>query len=346
MAGALVLSVGEGWAGGASRPRNGQTEQGGARQVVALADLVGPADPLAAQDLRFDARFAVDALAYMESGDQTLLDRLAQSPAALHLLNHARNFNNSDVPRDSARALVASLVEPRQERKKQEATCERSLAFFVGPMLDDPHWLADVLAYLPAGFRFHGTLFLTFGYDIGVAFPPNASLNAAASHFDGHPRELLYYAIHELHHAGFMVLHPPPRLADVKTCADLLKAIEYLTQLEGMAVLAATERRRLEKALSSDADYVALQDDQRMQRDEVLYFKEYEALKKRADEPVDKEAWSVLGRMSGGERLWYRVGAMMAGRIERELGRPALVSLVLEGPERFFGVIQQLRRKK
>ncbi|GEM_PF-920726 len=321
----------------------GQTERHGQRQVVALADLVGRDEPLAKQDLRFDARFAADALSYLKSGKPLFLDRLTRSPAALHLLNHARNFENSDVPRDSVRALVVSLLEPRDERLKQAATCESSLAFFTGPMLDHPHWLDDVLRYLPKGFCFHGSLFLTFGYDLGVSFAPNASLNGASPHFNGHPRELLYYAIHELHHVGFMTIHPPPRFSDVRTCRDLFKAVQYLTQLEGMAVLAATERRRSEHALSDDADYVALQDEQRMQRDEALYFKEYDGLEKRGDRPVDKEAWAVLDRMSAGERLWYRVGARMAGRIEKELGRPALVSLLEEGPESFFGVYRRLR---
>jgi hypothetical protein len=68
---------------------------------------------------------------------------------------------------------------------------ERNLAFFTGPLLDDPHWVNDALRYLPAGFRFRGSLFLTFGYDIGVALAPNASLNGASPRFDGRPRELL-----------------------------------------------------------------------------------------------------------------------------------------------------------
>ncbi|MEN6310686.1 MAG: DUF5700 domain-containing putative Zn-dependent protease [Acidobacteriota bacterium] len=316
------------------------------RLTAALADLVGPADPLAVQDIRFDATFAAEALAYLESGDGRSLDRLTRSPAALHLLNHARNFDNSDVPRDSTRSLVLSLVEPRLERAKRAAVCGRSLAFFAGPMLDDPGWVNDVLRYLPDGFRFHGALFLTFGYDIGVAFPPNASLNGASPRFDGHPREILYYAIHELHHAGFMALHAPPRLADVKTCRDLLRAVEYLTQLEGTAVLAAFERRRLEHALSDDGDYVALQDERRMRQDDILYWKEYDGLAARGGRPADKEAWAVIERLSSGERLWYRVGARLAGRIEKEMGRPALVALVQEGPARFFEVCRKLRNER
>lgn len=98
-------------------------------------------------------------------------------------------------------------------------------------MLDDLGWVADALAYLPADFRFRGTLFLTFGYDIGVAFHSNASLNFAHPHFDKHPRELLYYAIHALHHVGFYRYQPAAKLSALKTYADLLGLVEYATCL-------------------------------------------------------------------------------------------------------------------
>jgi hypothetical protein len=59
-----------------------------------------------------------------------------------------------------------------------------------------------------------------------------------------------------------------------------------------------------------------------------LYDEQYQYLKKRGNEAADKEALAVIDRMSSGDRLWYRVGAMMAARIEERLGHDALVSLV------------------
>lgn len=312
------------------------------RLFVPLASLVPAGDPLAAQDLRFDARFAALALDFFRTGDPRFRDELALQPATRHLLAHARNFDY-DVPKDSPEALVASLLAPPpDERSRRIETCKTSLAFFTGPMLDDPHWVAGVLRYLPAGFRFHGSLFLTFGYDIGVAFAPNASLNGAQRHFDGHPRELLYYAIHELHHAGFMSLRPPLRFPDFKTCRDLLSAIQYHTQLEGMAVFAAWEPRRAGNALGDDADYIALEDAARMGKDTTDYFREYDALASRGDQPLDADARAVTERMSGGERLWYRVGALMARRIEEAQGRPALIALIGQDPARFIETARPL----
>ena len=309
------------------------------KQPIALRDLLSPGDKLAVQDLHFDARFAQEALAYLQNPDPRALEELAKSPAAIHLLNHARNFDY-DVPKDSPSALVSHLLTPPSQHRDEAAACERSLTFFLGPMLRDPHWIEDSLRYLPEGFRYQGTLFLTFGYDIGVAFGHNASLNCARPHFEARPRELTYYAIHELHHVGFMSYQPPPRLAELKTCDDLLRLVEYSTQLEGMAVLAAYERRREEHALADDGDYVALQDEQRMVSDETKYFEEFNYLKGRSGQKADADAWAVIDRMSSGERLWYRVGARMAQRIEQVSGRSALLELVKKGPSSFLATYQ------
>jgi hypothetical protein len=147
---------------------------------------------------------------------------------------------------------------------------------------------------------------------------------------------LLYYAIHELHHVGFMVYRPPPKLSGMKTCGDLLRLVEYSTQLEGMAVLAAYQRRAEEHALSDDGDYVALQNESRMRQDEMRYFEDLHYLEHRSPEPADPAAWAVIDRMSSGERLWYRVGARMAQEIEQASGRATLVALINKGPGAFI----------
>jgi hypothetical protein len=308
------------------------------RHATALRELVPAADPLHAHELRFDARFAQEAAEYLGSAKETIVPVLARLPATEHLLAHARQFEYS-VAKDSGEALVRELLARVAGRRE---AIRDSVAYFMGPMIDDPHWVADALRYLPADFRFHGDLFLTAGYDIGVALAPHASLNAAHGHFEGHPRELLYYAIHELHHVGFMTYSRPPRIADLRTCADVLHLIEYSTALEGMAVLAARDRRMREQALADDEDYVALADEHRMEQDEARYLQEYDALKRRGVDAADKEALAVIEQMSGGERLWYRVGARMAARLERALGRSATITLVTRKPERLIRTYRQI----
>lgn len=302
--------------------------------VTHLRELIKSDDPLQAHDLSFDARFALGVAEQLALPDETKIERLARLPATLHLLEHADQFAQP-VPTSSPELLVRHLLTRSAGRR---TAMIRSAEFFCGPLLDDPQWLADVLRYLPPDFRFSGSLFLIAGYDIGVALAPNASLNAAHQHFDGHPRELLYYAIHELHHIGFMTHAPPPRIGDLKTCADLLKLVDYSTALEGVAVVAALDRRARDNALSDDPDYVALDDEQRMLANETRYFADRDYLQRRGSEPVDDEALAVIDRMSGGERLWYRVGARMAMRIERAGGRAGLVALIAREPTRLIEV--------
>ena len=313
-------------------------------QSATLRELVSARDPLAYQDLSFNSSFAQLSIEYLRSSDTSILTKLAISPGASHLLAHARNFDY-DVPKDSTQALVSHLLALRSDRLANLEICKASLKYFTSQMVTDPHWLNDSLRYLPAGFRYHGSLFLIYGYDIGVAFGPSASLNCGHSNF-AHPRELLYYAIHELHHVGFMSYQPPPRIAELKTCHDLLGLVKYSTQMEGMAVLAAYGRRREEAALDGDPDYIALQDEKRMQRDEEQYFADLHYLEQRGDAPADADAWAVISRMSSGERLWYRVGARMAQKIEQEFGRGRLIAMIRQGPGNFLSAYQGILQKQ
>ena len=79
-----------------------------------------------------------------------------------------------------------------------------------------------------------------------------------------------------------------------------------------------------------------------MQADLASYFRDYGYLTGRGAEPADADAWAVIDRMSSGERLWYRVGAYMARRIEASKGRAALVALVNRGPAKFLATYESL----
>jgi hypothetical protein len=59
-------------------------------------------------------------------------------------------------------------------------------------------------------------------------------------------------------------------------------------------------------------------------------------------EVADQDALAVIERMSGGERLWYRVGARMAARLEQARGRSAMVTLVTQKPERLVPTYRQI----
>ncbi len=85
-----------------------------------------------------------------------------------------------------------------------------------------------------------------------------------------------------------------------------------------------------------DSDYEALLDSERMAAYEKEFFSTYSSLIAEVERPIETEDWEILGRMSTGDRLWYRVGASMAERIDKVLGRELLIGTVEEGPEAFF----------
>jgi hypothetical protein len=287
------------------------------------------------QGLTLDSAFAQEALRWLDIPNGQSLSKLENAPALAHLLRHARHWDY-EVPKESPAALATHLLDKVRKQPGGTATLRASLAHFEGPLRTDP-WASEVLACLPKGFQFKGaTLFLTCGYDIGVATLGQASLNGAHPRFQGHPRELTYYAIHELHHVGYMAFHPPLSLGELRTCGDLLRFVEYSAHMEGMAVWAAYARRERDGALGDDGDYVALGDPERMARYVRAFFAIHDGLASRRNAPLTPQDWALLEELAGGDRLWYRVGAQMARDLERTRGRDALRRLVQEGPGAFF----------
>ena len=80
-----------------------------------------------------------------------------------------------------------------------------------------------------------------------------------------------------------------------------------------------------------DSFHIALENPEKMRELEKRYNEQYHYLQSRGNEPADPDAFAVVDRMSSGDRLWYRVGARMAARVEQQMGRDALVALIAGG---------------
>ncbi len=285
--------------------------------------------------LRIDARFAHLALDYLKAGDRELLTLIAETRAASHIAAHARTVSISgDAP--TARELVEQLLTSTSMADVDLDEIRARLSLIEADRETQYRCWEEAAAYLPTGALSDATLFLTIGYDIGVAVSGNASLNLAHPHFAKKAEELWFYCVHELHHAGFQKFHELPRLADIKLTSDLVALIRYLTTMEGLAVHAARRWRTAAGALESDSDYLALLDQQRMDMYEKEYLALYCGLVATGPRLLEEGDWEILEQMSTGDRLWYRVGARMAYRIENALGRDSLIESVVEGPKAFF----------
>lgn len=188
----------------------------------------------------------------------------------------------------------------------------------------------EALRYLPGKTRLSGKIFFVTGYDIGIAAPPDVAINIAHQHFLDHPDDVGYYLTHEIHHLGFLSHRKMPRIREsLRTGEGLLDLIFFMTQMEGMAVHAAFNRRKAEGHLEDDDDY-------RLYYDPAANLSIRTRFREICDSITDKESPSeseistALKAMSSGERLWYRYGALVSAKLENELGLDALVESINE----------------
>ena len=284
----------------------------------------------------YDFSFAELAVEYLETGDSVCLDKIAELDATAHLLNHATRFGY-DVPKDSTIQLTAYLLSPLNKQQEKLANFKRNMKFAKQYIAEEDFAGKIALQYLPKDFVFSASIFFTFGYDIGVAYGKNCSLNLAHPKFLENIDEIKYYAIHELHHTGFIALKDGHMTSlNVSTHKEMAYIIEYLTHMEGMATYAALDIRKKENAMNIDGDYIALQDSKQMAVFEKEYFDIYCYFKKNPDKLIDESDWQKINILSDDKRLWYRVGAKMANIIDCKLGRDKLTGLISESSEKFI----------
>ena len=294
--------------------------------------------------LVYDFTFAELAVKFFETGDDVYLHKISETGATGHIFNHATHFGNQ-MPKNSKLELVTHLLSPLDKQKEKLPYFKRNLDFAKKSIAETRFSEKIALQYLPKGFSFSGSIFFTFGYDIGVAYGNNCSVNLANPIFADSMTEIKYYAIHEIHHAGFIAIrngHMPS--LDITTRGEMAQIIEYLTHLEGMGTYAALGIREQEGAMTARddllGDYVALQDQKLMEGFEEEYFNIYYHFKNYPDSPITEEDWHKIHILSNGKRLWYRVGAKMAGEIDRKMGREKLTDLISRPFEDFIHAYQ------
>jgi len=284
----------------------------------------------------YDFSFAELSIKFLENGDTSFINKIAELDASKHLQNHAKQFGY-DVPKDKAIELVKYLLFPIDEKKLVLEGFKRNLKYAKKSIAEKDIAQTIALQYLPKDFTYSSHLFFTFGYDLGVAYQNNASINLAHPHYIENMQEIKYYSIHELHHAGFIKLknNLMPSL-DIVNYGEMATLIEYFTHLEGMGTFAPLELRKKENAMETDKDYIALQDNVLIIEYEKEYFDIYFHFKNNPDRLITEEDWEMVNVLSDQKRLWYRVGALIAKTIDDKLGREKLVSLIPEPSENFI----------
>lgn len=293
----------------------------------------------------YDFSFAELSVKYLETEDSTFLQKIAELEATEHILNHAKRFDYS-VPENSKLELATYLLSPMNEKRKILTDFKRNLQYAKNNIAEIDLAQKVCLQYLPDGFHYSSNLFFTFGYDLGVVYGKNASVNLAHPFYLKNMNEIKYYSIHELHHAAFVMLknNIMPSL-DITNYKEMTQLIEYFTHLEGMGTFAPLDTRIKENAMDVDKDYIALQDSVLMKAYENEFFDIYFHFKNNPDSIVTEKDWDKVSILSGKKRLWYRIGAIMAQTIDKNLGREKLVNLISEPSENFINTYLMVKNK-
>ena len=289
--------------------------------------------------LEYDFAFAELAVKYLETGDLDYLRMIGDLPASQHMINHAKYFGNA-TQASTTLEFISQFFSPLDKQRESLLVFKRNLCYAKEMVAKTCIAEVSALRYLPKDFTFAGNVFFTFGYDIGVAFGRNCSLNLAHPIFSNDVREILFYAIHEIHHIGFIAEKggEMPSFSALRTRGDMANAIEYCTHLEGMAVYAPFSMREDEGTIDTDNDYVSLSSPCVLKEMEKEYFNIYRYFKGCPDAPLSKEDTQKISILSDEKRLWYIVGGHMAKVIDQIHGRKKLTALISENSENFISL--------
>lgn len=271
------------------------------------------------------------------SGARDARARLLQHPASAAILRHRRLLGDTHT-------TVPSIVDDILAQSDDARAVASMLDRLAGEREALSHHAELALEHLPPGTSLDGHIHLIVGYDIGIAAPPDVAINVAHAHFLANPSEVVLYVTHEAHHVGFMAARPPPSLAALDDPCVLREVVAYFTELEGRAVHAAHDPRARLGALAHEEDYLVYRDANLAAKVTARFAELWQRLQRLA--PLgDDDVGAIMKAMSSGERLFYRVGALVCDRIERERGRVALAMSVRDG-EAFTRELEHLLARR
>ena len=185
-----------------------------------------------------DLSFIEPALGQMKSPSDASLDKLVGHEAAKGVYAHAVRFGNtgSDIRGFWGGLLLRASGDPMYATRARV-----SRRYLKGYDMSEAY--IELGKHLPRDTDLECRLFGEVGYDIGVVSGGDAYLNLGHPHFTLDTGELVFFAVHELHHVGYTIYNPLYTLGGVKTTRDLEHVVRYSTHMEGTAVYAPYDLR-------------------------------------------------------------------------------------------------------
>ena len=270
--------------------------------------------------VKIDSSFANLVLQYCSNPSETLILQITKHIVAKKILSNAQISNLDPI---DMKDFWIEILEREKDRGEEYMSEVKSCITYIKENIDTLYSFIDELYnYLPDGFDFNCTLYLHVGYDIGIVAEGDALLNVGHSIFHQNKRELLYFALHELHHVGYThYLEAVSSLSEIQTTKDLVGLIERLTHLEGTATYAVKEIREREKQ-ALFFDYEVLNNKEKRAESVIAYFEIYNQFKATESSSVEEDDFEIL--------------EVMAEEIDKKLGRTVLNQTIIEGSELFF----------
>jgi len=107
-----------------------------------------------------------------------------------------------------SRSTISDFWKKDLERIVWSGQLETSIGAAIAYLMSrrESQWLNEVMSYLPEGHVFKTTVYLIGGYD-NVVYGEDVALNPGFKLFHADHREIVYYLIHELAHAGYFKYH-------------------------------------------------------------------------------------------------------------------------------------------
>ncbi|MHA1852976.1 MAG: DUF5700 domain-containing putative Zn-dependent protease [Candidatus Heimdallarchaeaceae archaeon] len=281
-----------------------------------------------------DYSFVPITLDLLKSSNNNLKTVISH-PVAKMIFSHASEVLGYD---NDIYSFWNNILEKEKAKGKEHVLNIESCFYYVRNHSDEfIRAFDEIHKYLPSNYNLNCKLYLGIGYDIGISYKGNAMINIGNSIFHENNRELLFFAMHELHHVGFFSFQPLTfSLRSIKTTRNLIDVIKYLTHLEGLATYAPFSLRRKQNELSF-FDYQILTDPEKRKNFVSEYFQILSELEQKKDEPLEQADFDILEVMSGqNKRLWYVTGCHMAEEIDKHFGREILIQTILDGSRSFF----------
>jgi hypothetical protein len=279
-------------------------------------------------------------LQYLEDYSRSLLDSIVEHPAGRKTYAHARRFNNNES--DLRGFWVRILESDRFHSSSYLEQVNRNVEYIKNNQGVFNDAFVELAAYVPPDYTFDCRLFLILGYDVGIVSEGDALLNVGHDHFSGNLREMVYYAMHELHHVCYTHYYPIFALSDIRTSKDLFDVVLYCAHMEGIAVYCSFDRRRCEHGLN-DEDYRVLMNQEELILRVQEFFEILNELRASPLRPMSKSDYEILDIMSGrSKRLWYIAGANIAQTIDSYFGRKELIDTIVRGSKSYFAMYEKI----